>query len=245
MAEDIKSKISSTGFPYLFHATGEENKPLKISVIISIIVHLLLFWIVFPEVSEKKPEEDSAKNKIVYLHPYKIYQPPKPPKKGSPVVKKREKKIIPIPDPTPDDPEPVSPALTDIPPWAVESDEVGDYEFGYPEAPPGGPEGGLVFRPGNDVTPPVIIKKILPIFPEEAKRAKIESKVIAEAIIDKNGIPRSVKLISITDDRLGFGKAVIEAFKQWRFQPATKNGKPVAVLIHYIVDFYFPKDSKS
>jgi TonB family protein len=242
MAEDNKSVISSVGFGYLFHATGDENKALKISIIISIIMHMLLLWIVFPEVSEKKPEEDSAKSKIVYLHPYKIYQPPNPTQKASPVVKKTEKNIIPIPDPTPDEPEPVSPAFTD---WTIEADEVGDYEFDYPDAPPGGTEGGLVFRPGDDVTPPIIIKKILPIFPEEAKKAKIESKVIAEAIIDKNGIPRSIKFISITDDRFGFGKAVIEAFKQWRFRPGTKNGKPVAVLIHYIVDFYFPKDSKS
>ncbi len=232
-----KSKDSSVGFGYLFQTSAEENKPLKISIIISIILHLLLLWVVFPEVSEKKLEENSAKSKIVYLHPYKIYQPPKPPKKGSPVVKKRKKNIIPIPDPTPDEPEPVSPALTEIPPWAIESDDVGDYEFGYPDAAPGGKGWGPVYQPGGDVLPPIAIKEILPRYPEQATKSHITAKVFLEAIIDTDGIPRNIRVLYSPDERFGFGQAAIDALKQWKFRPGMKNGKPVAVIMTLEVDF--------
>jgi TonB family protein len=237
MARETEYKTSAAGFVYLCHAIGEENKPLKISIIISIILHMLLLWIVFPEVSEKKPEEDSAKSKIVYLHPYKIYQPPKPPKKGSPVVKKRKKNIIPIPDPTPDEPEPISPVLTDIPPWAIESDEVGDYEFGYPDAPPGGTGWGPVYRPGGDVLPPIAIKEVLPLYPEQASKSHITAKVFLEAIIDTDGIPRKIKVLYSPDERFGFGKAAVDALMKWRFRPGMKNGKPVAVVMTLEVEF--------
>jgi protein TonB len=237
MAEDNKSKTSSAGFTYLFHATDDENKPLKISVIISIIVHLLLLWIVFPEVKEKEPEKSFSQTRIVYLQPYKIYMPPKPPKKGSPVVKKRKKNIIPIPDPTPDEPEPVSPAFTDIPPWAIESDEVGDYEFGYPDAPPGGTGWGPIYRPGGDVLPPIAIKEVLPLYPEQASKSHITAKVFLEAIIDTDGIPRKIKILYSPDERFGFGKAAVDALKQWRFRPGMKNGKPVAVIMTLEVEF--------
>ena len=227
----------STGFDYLFTPSSQENKPLKVSVIISVIIHLILLWIVFPE-GKKDVETVDMRSRIVFLHPYKIYKPPKPPKKGSPVVKKREKNIIPIPDPTPNEPEPVTPPLMEYPPWAIESDEVGNYEFGLPDAPPGGTGWGTLYRPGGDVSPPVLIKEVLPLYPEEARKVQIEGKVFLEAIIDNKGIPRRIKVLYSPDERLGFGKSAIEAVKKWRFRPGTKNGKPVAVIMHVEVDFH-------
>jgi len=226
----------SIGYGYIFGTPSGENKPLKISVIISIVIHLILLWIVFPEPKEE-PEEPVFRSRVAYLNPYKHYKPPKPPKKGSPVVKKREKNILPIPDPTPDEPEPVTQALPDLPPWAIESDDAGDYEFGLPDGVPGGTGWGPVYSPGGDVTPPVLIKEVLPHYPEEAKKAKIQGKVFLEAIIDANGIPQRIKVLYSPDERFGFGKAAVAAVKKWRFRPGTKNGKPVAVIFTVEVDF--------
>jgi TonB family protein len=229
---------NSIGYGYLFDSSTEKNKVLKVSVIISIIIHVLLLWIVFPEPKAKDLGDEVFRSRIVHLNPYKIYKPPKPPKKGSPVVKKRDKNILPIPDPTPDEPEPATEALPEIPPWAIESDEVGDYEFGYPDAPPGGTGWGPVYKPGGDVTPPVVIKEVLPHYPEDAKKANIQGKVFLEAIVDTKGIPQRIKVLYSPDERFGFAQAAIDALKKWRFRPGTKNGRPVAVIIQLEVDFH-------
>jgi TonB family protein len=229
---------NSVEYGYLFDSSGEKNKVLKVSIIISIVIHLMLLWIVFPEPKANESKDKVYRSSIIHLNPYKIYLPPKPPKKGSPVVKKRKKNILPFPDPTPDEPEPTTEALPDIPPWAIESDDVGDYDFGYPDAPPGGTGWGQVYRPGGDVTPPVVIKEVLPHYPEDAKKANIQGKVFLEAIVDTKGIPQNIKVLYSPDERFGFSQAAIEALKKWRFRPGTKNGKPVAVIIQLEVDFH-------
>lgn len=235
-ANEKKDTSTPVGIGYIFSASSEQNNPLKVSIIISIIIHLILLWIVFPEAKVKEPEE-VYRSRVVYLHPYKIYKPPKPPKKGSPVVKKRSKNILPIPDPTPDEPEPVTAALPELPPWAIESDDAGDYEFGFPDGVPGGTGWGPVYTPGGDVTPPVLIKQVLPLYPKEATREHITTKVFLEAIIDANGIPQRIKIIYSPHDQFGFSREAIAALKQWRFRPGMKGGKPVAVRMNLEVDF--------
>ena len=133
--------------------------------------------------------------KVQFLRPP---SPPKaPPKPPEPVAKK-----IPRPDPTPDEPEPVKEA----PPPA-------------PEAPPGPPQ------PAQDVGPvrvapgqgPGVIKKVEPQYPAIARAARLEGKVVVDAVIRKDGSVSNVTVLNSTNKM--FEQACVDAVQQWRFTP--------------------------
>jgi hypothetical protein len=61
--------------------------------------------------------------------------------------------------------------------------------------------------------PPVIVKKVKPVYPEEARKAKIIGRVIIEATIDAQGDVAAARILESPDDRLS--KAALEAVRQW------------------------------
>jgi TonB family protein len=58
---------------------------------------------------------------------------------------------------------------------------------------------------------------------------------VVSCIVDTDGLPRQVHIAR----RLGMGldEKAIEAVRQYRFQPSTLHGKPVAVAINIEVNF--------
>lgn|GEM_PF-3129290 len=83
-------------------------------------------------------------------------------------------------------------------------------------------ESGAVRAIGN-IRPPQLIKKVNPIYPEEAKKKGLEGVVILEAETDPFGnIVRTQILRSVPE----FDQAAIEAVRQWKYAPAIINGKP-------------------
>ena len=59
--------------------------------------------------------------------------------------------------------------------------------------------------------------------------------VVAELVIDQDGLVRDVSIQESPADELS--AAATEALEQWTFEPATMDGKPVAV--SYIVTLKF------
>jgi len=95
-------------------------------------------------------------------------------------------------------------------------------------------------RPGvGDVTEPVLIEssKILPRYPELARRAGVSGRVILEAIIQIDGTVASVRVLRETPPHVGFGAAASAALARWRYRPGTQEDRPVAVYFTVIVDF--------
>ena len=100
----------------------------------------------------------------------------------------------------------------------------------------GGGYGGGVFRPGvGGVTAPRAIYKPDPEYSEEARKAKYQGTVLLGMIIDASGRPRGLKV----ERGLGMGldEKALEAVRTWKFEPAEKDGKPVAVAISVEVAF--------
>lgn len=64
------------------------------------------------------------------------------------------------------------------------------------------------------------------------------AQVRLEFVVDAQGIPAAFSIKSSPDDVLA--KAVVEAVKQWRFQPAEINGKPVAMKVALPVNIVDP-----
>jgi TonB family protein len=100
----------------------------------------------------------------------------------------------------------------------------------------GGGVGGGVFTVGGGVTNPVIVFQPEPEYSTDARKAQVQGTVILEVIVDVSGKTRDIKLLRSLG--LGLDEEAIKAVSKWRFKPATKNGKPVPVIINAYVGFH-------
>ncbi len=99
----------------------------------------------------------------------------------------------------------------------------------------GGGIGGGVFKVGGGISAPRPVTTPDPEYTEQARLAKTQGTCILWLIVDDQGQPRDIRVVR----GLGFGldAKAIEAVKQWRFQPAMKDGRPVNVQISVEVGF--------
>ncbi|HZW95949.1 MAG TPA: energy transducer TonB [Candidatus Eremiobacteraceae bacterium] len=100
----------------------------------------------------------------------------------------------------------------------------------------GGGIGGGVFRPGRGVTPPRAIYSPEPEFSEEARKAKYQGTCVLGLVVDANGRPTNIRVVSTLG--MGLDEKAIEAVKTWRFEPGQKDGHAVAVEIAIEVAFH-------
>jgi periplasmic protein TonB len=99
----------------------------------------------------------------------------------------------------------------------------------------GGGIGGGVFRVGGGVSAPKALYAPDPEYSEEARKAKYQGTCVLWLIVGPDGHPREIRIARSLG--LGLDEKAIEAVKQWKFEPAMKDGKPVAVQINVEVDF--------
>jgi len=100
----------------------------------------------------------------------------------------------------------------------------------------GGGTGGGVFRVGGGVSAPKEIYAPEPEYSEEARKVKHMGTVVLQLVVGSDGNPRDIRVVRTLG--LGLDEKAIEAVKKWRFEPAKKDGKPVAALVSVEVDFH-------
>jgi periplasmic protein TonB len=100
----------------------------------------------------------------------------------------------------------------------------------------GGGTGGGVFRVGGGVSAPRVLYDPSPEYSEEARKAKYTGTSVVSLIVGPDGLPRNIHVSRSLG--MGLDEKAIEAVKQWKFAPAEKDGKPVAVEISVEVDFH-------
>jgi len=83
-----------------------------------------------------------------------------------------------------------------------------------------GSEGGAP-KGGSFSTPPVLIYRVDPAYPHEARSKKVEGVVVVRLLIDKQGIVKKADVL--TGDPL-LTEAALHAARQWRYKPATLGG---------------------
>ena len=99
----------------------------------------------------------------------------------------------------------------------------------------GGGIGGGVFRVGGGVSAPRALDTPDPEYSEEARKAKYQGTCVLWLIVGPDGKPRDIKVAR--DLGMGLDQKAIEAVRNWKFEPAMKDGKPVAVQINVEVNF--------
>jgi periplasmic protein TonB len=83
----------------------------------------------------------------------------------------------------------------------------------------------------------MLIKRVQPIYPAQAKQMHLEGAVQLMASIAKDGSIRSVKQVS--GDAI-LGRSAIEAVRQWKYKPYFLNGEPVEIQTQITVNFKLP-----
>ena len=79
-----------------------------------------------------------------------------------------------------------------------------------------------------------LIRRVEPVYPEEARQQNIEGEVHLEALVGKDGKVQVLRLIS-GDSELA--EAAADAVRQWRFRPYQSEGKPEAFSTRLTVSF--------
>jgi TonB family protein len=92
-----------------------------------------------------------------------------------------------------------------------------------------------VFDLAPDITPPKPIHIQKPDYGDRARKMGIQGKVMLGCIVTSQGVPKRIAVIEALEPELDNSAAA--ALRQWTFQPATKQDKPLAVRIR--VEFEF------
>ena len=101
----------------------------------------------------------------------------------------------------------------------------------------------------RDQRRPVILSAPQPEYPTLAAAWRIHGRVVAVVTVDRNGIPRDPKVISVSATNpageliqaaktFGFEQAAIAAVRMWVFAPGFKDG--VTTPANLVVEVYFP-----
>jgi protein TonB len=229
---DDKTRLATASGAWISGNHRNDRTLLAWALAVAAGIHLLFFFVHLPRskpvfVSTREPE------------PPEIWRPviPPPPLPECSVAADREvfEPRLPVPFPPAEPPEPIPERAPDVTPESVTADLpfLMD-EFEAPPPPPG------PLRPGvGNVTYPVLIleSKVAPEYPELARTARLEGRVILQAVVHKDGTVSQVEVLNCNRPDLGFEQAAVEAITQWRYEPARQNGVPVDVYFTVIVDF--------
>src|SRR5579883_2435097 len=108
--------------------------------------------------------------------------------------------------------------------------------FAEHETMPGAP-------PPGEIRPPVPLRKVDPKYVAAAAAEGIEGIVRLGAVIGRDGRVDGIRLLRHLDDRLD--ASAMEALAKWEFEPALRNGTPLAVDAVFEIPFRLaPKTPK-
>jgi TonB family protein len=79
----------------------------------------------------------------------------------------------------------------------------------------------------GDLSAPVAVRKVDPKYPQSAILEHIEGEVILYGVIRPDGSVDSIQVVRGVDPQLDANS--VAAFAQWKFEPASKAGQPVAL----------------
>jgi periplasmic protein TonB len=96
-----------------------------------------------------------------------------------------------------------------------------------PPLPPEPPQGQPTYvRVSSGVTQGLIIKKVQPVYPQEAKYKHIQGFVNVNAVINKTG---DVVDLEVADGPIELVVSAVNAVRQWKYRPYILKGEPVEV----------------
>lgn len=92
----------------------------------------------------------------------------------------------------------------------------------------------------TDVRPPIVIRatQTAPAYPPAALAARFTGTVKVDVKVLDDGKVGEIKVVECTHKKIGFEDAVMEAVKNWRFEPARKeDGEPIDFVTSFVLHF--------
>lgn len=215
-----------------------DRKRLRWTILVATIFHAVLLLVTLPK-WDYEPKRVGQPGRVFVMEQVRFKKQPQRAKQEQ-KIPDTKKKRIPIPDPTPDDPEPLRVEdleIPDLPP--TDADE---FFFGIPEGPdPGfgvvnGGFTGAASQVGDGVLKPEVLYQTQPRYTEAARQARIMGVVILSCVIDEEGNVRNLKATKGLP--MGLTESALETVGTWKYKPAhTADGKPVAVYYYITINF--------
>ena len=84
------------------------------------------------------------------------------------------------------------------------------------------PEGPV--KIGGQVKEAKLLSSVNPVYPIAAKEAGVQGDVVINAVIDKSGRVRQMKVAS---GPVLLRQAALNAMREWRYSPSTLDGQPI------------------
>ncbi len=88
---------------------------------------------------------------------------------------------------------------------------------------------------GGDVRAVRLLSSTPPVYPQLAKNQRVEGAVRIDALIDPTGKVSSMKVVS---GPVLLHQAAMDSLRQWRYQPAMLDGKPIEMRLTVTVQFH-------
>jgi protein TonB len=89
-------------------------------------------------------------------------------------------------------------------------------------------------RVGFGITPPARIKYVAPVYPELARKNRVEGTVIIEATISVDGQVEDARVLRSNP---WLDEAALHAVRSWEYSPTLLNGRRTAVIMTVTVTF--------
>ena len=94
----------------------------------------------------------------------------------------------------------------------------------------------VVYKPGADVKAPKLIHYVEPEFSDSSDEAFVDGIVKISTVVTQEGVPTDLRVLSSLNSKED--TTAVNAVKQWRFQPGTRNGEAVRVQVTVEVSFH-------
>jgi protein TonB len=86
----------------------------------------------------------------------------------------------------------------------------------------------------SQLKPLRLVLAVRPVYPPQARKMRTQGEVVLQATIDAAGRPVQMKVLS---GPALLHQAALDALAQWKYEPATLNGKPLAVTTAVTIKF--------
>ncbi len=176
----------------------------------------------------QKDDQDAFEHTVLKLDPVKM--------KAAQVVAKKDKKRVPVPDPKPQDPEPLIPLVEEMP--DMEMAVFDDFTFNEDDFPSAPPKHKVHDGSTAGLEAPVITARVAPNYPPRAARLGMSGYVLLEAVLRADGTIDDIRVLrQLGKGRFGFEDEATAALKQWEFLPGRLNNRKVDVRMTLRIDF--------
>ena len=92
-----------------------------------------------------------------------------------------------------------------------------------------------VYDLGDGIKPPRIVRQVNPDY-SAVRGVRVKGSVEIAVIVSSQGVPKDPRVVESLQPEVD--RCAVEAIKQWRFAPAQKDGKAVAVRVIIEVEFH-------